>query len=350
MRRAAVALCLAAAAALAPPATADGATRDSAAHGRPLTLAAVGDTILGDTPTLPANPVGYLSPISRQLRADVVFGNLEGTLTDASVSPKCGAGSSNCYAFRNPPRFARALRAAGFTAMNDANNHFGDFGAAGERDTVRALRRAGIAQTGRPGQIAVRVVRGTRIALLGFAPYANTASLTDLPAARRLIRRAARRAAIVVCMIHAGAEGAGETHVTGHEEHYLGEDRGNPQRFARMAIRAGADLVLASGPHVLRGMQLYRDRLIAYSLGNFAGFHNFNGAGVLGLSAVLHVTLGPHGRLRSGRVAPVRLAGPGRPLPDPSGASVKLIRRLSRHDFGRSGVRLGGSGRLLLPR
>jgi poly-gamma-glutamate capsule biosynthesis protein CapA/YwtB (metallophosphatase superfamily) len=340
MRRALVGLGLGLALALAPAA--------AAAPGQ-ITLAAAGDTILGNTPQLPSNPVRYLRPISPQLRADVVFGNLEGTLTDASGS-KCGAGSSDCYAFRNPPRFARALRAAGFTALNSANNHFGDFGAAGEEDTVRALRRAGIAETGRPGEIAYRSVHGTRVALLGFAPYSNTASLTDLPAARELIRRAARRAAIVVCMIHAGAEGAGETHVSGHEEHYLGEDRGNPERFAQMAVRNGADLVLGSGPHVLRGMQIYRGRLIAYSLGNFANFHNFSGGGVLSLSAVLHVTLGPDGALRAGRLTSVRLAGPGRPLPDPSQASAHLIRRLSRQDFGRSAVRLGSRGKLLLPR
>ncbi|HVO55213.1 MAG TPA: CapA family protein [Solirubrobacterales bacterium] len=325
------------------------ATPAGASASSPVTIAAVGDTILGNTPQLPSRPALYLRPISPQLRADAVFGNLEGTLTDASSSPKCGAGSSDCFAFRNPPRFARVLRGTGFTVMNDANNHFGDFGAAGEADTVRALHRAGIAQTGRPGEIAVRRVKGTTVAFLGFAPYANTASLTDLPAARRLIRRADRRAAIVVCMMHAGAEGAGETHVSGHEEHYLGEDRGNPERFARMAIRAGADLVLGSGPHVLRGMQLYRSRLIAYSLGNFANFHNFGGGGVLSLSAVLHVSLDPRGRLLAGHVTSVRLAGPGRPLVDQSHAAAHLIGRLSRQDFGQAAVRLGGRGRFLLP-
>ncbi len=318
---------------------------------RTISLAAVGDTMLGSTPELPARPGRYLDRVRRELRADVVFGNLEGTLTGSSGSGKCGGPSGgSCFAFRAPPRFARALAGAGFTVMNDANNHFGDFGRAGEADTVRALHRAGIAQTGRPGQIAFRRVDGTRIAFLGFAPYANTASLLDLGAARALIRRAARRAPLVVVAIHAGAEGVGAQHVSGHEEHYLGEDRGNPERFAKLAVRAGADLVLGSGPHVLRGMQLYRGRLIAYSLGNFCGFHNFDTGGVLGDSAILRLTLSPRGRLLAGRVDAVRLRGPGRPAPDPSRAAVGLIRRLSRADFGASAVRLGGRGRILLGR
>jgi poly-gamma-glutamate capsule biosynthesis protein CapA/YwtB (metallophosphatase superfamily) len=312
-----------------------------------ITIAAVGDTMLGNTPQLPSHPGTYLRPVAKQLRGDVVFGNLEGTLTNISGSPKCGAGSSDCFAFRTPPRFARYLHSAGFTVMNDANNHFHDFGSGGEADTVRALHRAGIAQTGRPRQITIRRIRGVAVAFLGFAPYFNTGPLTDLGAARHLIRKAAKRAAIVVCAIHAGAEGLGAQHVTGREEGYVGEDRGNPERFAQMAIRNGADLILGSGPHVLRGMQIYRRRLIAYSLGNFAGFHNFDTSGALGDSAILHVSLDAHGRLRAGRIASVRLAGAGQPLPDPSHGGAHLIARLSRQDFGRSAIRIGGRGKLL---
>jgi poly-gamma-glutamate capsule biosynthesis protein CapA/YwtB (metallophosphatase superfamily) len=317
--------------------------------GKPVSITAVGDTMLGNTPQLPTEPGRYLNRVRPQLRGDVVFGNLEGTLTDASYSTKCGGPSGgDCFAFRAPPRFGRNLAAAGFTVMSDANNHFGDFGSGGEADTVAALQRAGITPAGRPGEIAMTGVRGSKVAVLGFAPYANTASLLDLGAARALIRKAARIAPIVVVAIHAGAEGTGAQHVGG-EEHYLGEDRGNPRRFARMAIRNGADLVLGSGPHVLRGAELYRGRLIAYSLGNFCGFHNFDTAGVLGASAILHVTLGPRGRLRAGRFTSVRLLGPGRPAPDPTHEGARLVARLSRADFGAGAVRLGGRGRILLP-
>src|SRR5204863_2221734 len=127
-----------------------------------------------------------------------------------------------------------------------------------------------------------------------------------LHAARRLIRKAARRADLVVCAIHAGAEGTSAVHVTGAEELYLGEDRGNAEAFAHMAVDAGADLVLGSGPHVLRGMEFYRDRLIAYSMGNFAGYHDFALDGVLADSAILRLTLAADGAFRRGRVRSVR--------------------------------------------
>ena len=191
--------------------------------------------------------------------------------------------------------------------MNNANNHSYDFGPAGQADTVHALHAAGVAQTGLPGEITVVPAGGLRVAMLGFAPYSSTASLLDLSAARALIERADAMADIVVVAIHAGAEGTDAQHVTGAEETYVGEDRGDPEAFAHMAVDAGADLVLGSGPHVLRGMEIYHGRLIAYSLGNFAGYHNFGLDGVLGDSAVLHVRLAASGAFRSGRISSVRL-------------------------------------------
>jgi len=283
-----------------------------------------------------------------ELRGDIVFGNLEGTLTDAS-SGKCGPTEAHCFAFRAPPAYARDLRLAGFTVMNNANNHSYDFGPTGQADTVRALHAAGIAQDGLPGEITVVHAGGLRVAVLGFAPYSDTASLLDLPAARALIDRADTMADIVVAAIHAGAEGTGATHVTGQEESYVGEDRGNPEAFAHMAVDAGADLVLGSGPHVLRGVELYRHRLIAYSLGNFAGYHNFALDGVLADSAILHVRLTARGAFRSGRISSVRLVDAGMPVPDPDGAGARLIAELSHDDLGSRAVEIGAGGRITAP-
>jgi poly-gamma-glutamate capsule biosynthesis protein CapA/YwtB (metallophosphatase superfamily) len=326
-----------------------GANGGTAAAAPGISFAAVGDTMLGNTPELPSDPGSYLDRVRGQLTGDVVFGNLEGTLTDVSESPKCGddAPAGSCYAFRTPPSYAGDLAAAGFTVMNNANNHSYDFGPAGLEETVAALHRAGIAQDGLPGEVTVVKAGGEKVAFVGFAPYAQTASLLDLGTARALIRRASRHAPIVVVAIHAGAEGADAQHVTGGEETYLGEDRGNPEAFAKMAVRAGADLVFGSGPHVLRGMEIYRGRLIAYSLGNFTGFHNFETTGVSGASAVLHVTVAKDGAFRSGRIASVRLVEAGQPVPDPSDEGAHLIAALSREDLGKAAVRIDADGRIL---
>jgi poly-gamma-glutamate capsule biosynthesis protein CapA/YwtB (metallophosphatase superfamily) len=326
-------------------------TSPAAAPATSVTIAAVGDTMLGNTPGLPPDPAAYFDAVKPILDsgAQIVFGNLEGTLTTATTS-KCGSQTGpakDCFAFRDPPGYVRYFKAAGFTILNDANNHSFDFGAAGQAQTVRTIHAAGLAQTGLPGEITLVPAGGMTVAFLAFAPYDYDASLLDLPAARALIRRARREARAVVVYMHAGAEGAGADHVTGQEEYYLGEDRGNAEAFAHMAIRAGASLVIASGPHVVRGMQFYRGRLIAYSLGNFAGYDDFATDGDLGMSVILHVTLSSAGRLERARIYPIRFTGEGQPLP--GGGAVAFIARLSAEDFGATAARILPSGVIRAP-
>ncbi len=323
-----------------------GTSRGAARPAASVVIAAVGDMMLGNTPDLPADPAAYLDAVRPALDsgAQIVFGNLEGTLTTATDS-KCGPRSGpdkDCFAFRDPPAYARYIRYAGFTVLNDANNHSFDFGAAGQAQTVRAIHQAGLAQTGLPGEITVVRAHGVRVAFVAFAPYGYTAGLLDRPAARTLIRRAGRKAAVVVVYMHAGAEGSDADHVTGREESYLGEDRGNAEAFARMAINSGASLVLASGPHVVRGMQFYRRHLIAYSLGDFASYGDFSTAGDLDESVILHVRLSSGGRFEHARIYPVQLTGEGQP--EPGGRAVGFIARLSAEDFGASAARITTSG------
>jgi len=318
--------------------------------GGSVTITAVGDTMLGDTPDLPPDPGTYLSAVEPILApgSQIVFGNLEGTLTTATAS-KCGpkGPSQDCFAFRIPPSYARYLKQDGFTILNDANNHIFDFGAAGQAQTVQSIHAAGMAQTGLPGEITVVTAHGIKVAFLAFAPYDYDASLLDLPAARALIERADREASFVVVYMHAGAEGASADHVTGREEYYLGEDRGNAEQFAHMAIDAGASLVIASGPHVLRGLQFYRHRLIAYSLGDFASYDDFATSGDLGMSMILRVTLSAAGTFERARIYPVELTGEGRPVP--GGGAISFVSRLSVQDFGRTAARVRHSGVIKAP-
>lgn len=313
------------------------------AGARPVTVAAVGDTVMGSLPYgLPSDGGrSFFSQVDDLLEGDVVLGNLEGTLATGGSS-KCGAGSPNCFAFRTPPSYSRWLKGAGFTVMSLANNHAYDFGRSAQRQTVAALSRVGVRSTGRPGTMALQRIGGQRVAILGFAPYPWADSLLDIPRAQRRVRQAARRAEIVIVTFHGGAEGRDRGRVPRGPETYLGESRGDLRRFSRAVVNAGADLVIGHGPHVLRGMEVHRGRLIAYSLGNFAGYKVFALGGALSTSMVLQVTLEPDGRLRSGRIRPTELVGAGTPAP--GGAAVAVVRRLSRSDFGRRAPRIDGRG------
>ena len=90
---------------------------------------------------------------------------------------------------------------------------------------------------------------------------------------------------------HGGAEGTNATHVPQGVEKFLGENRGDLRKFSRAVIDAGADLVIGHGPHVLRGMEIYKGRLIAYSLGNFSTWETFSLRGPLGITICVSDTL-----------------------------------------------------------
>jgi hypothetical protein len=304
--------------------------------GGPVSLVWGGDVTLGSYRGLPPHRGRtQLKKVARILRrSDLAVVNLEGTFGPAASS-KCVAGvSSTCFPFQAPPENARTLRWAGVDLVNTANNHAYDYGPEGWVATRAALIRAGVKATGAISEVQVIERNGTRVAFVGLSTYKWTAPMSDLAEVRALVAEADRQADLVVVLMHAGAEGADKTHVpVGREEAY-GEDRGDSRLFARTAIDAGADLVLGSGPHVLRGMQLYRGRLIAYSLGNLAGWHNFSIHGTLTLSALVQVDLAPDGRLTRGKVVSLDLRGAGIPHLDRSHAGERLIRRLSRSDFG----------------
>ena len=339
---AAAALLLALACALLP---ASAHARGTAPRAAPITLEWVGDIALSSQLGLPPGGLAHaLAPLRRTLHsADLTLGNLEGTLSRGGASKCGGANTSVCFAFQAPPSVAGQLKSFGFDLVNQANNHSMDYGPSGRRQTIGALRRAGVAFTGLPGQITILRVRGRRIAFLGFAPYAYDANLLDIPAAQRLVQRAARMASLVVVIIHAGAEGADRAHTPGGGEYYLGEDRGDARAFAHAVIRAGASIVLGSGPHVIRGIERDDGHLIAYSLGNFVGYHTLAGGGLLDDSGILRVTLGARGRPLAARWLSVKLVD-GLPRRDFSNASAKVVAALSREDFPADHFAIGPSG------
>jgi Bacterial capsule synthesis protein PGA_cap len=304
----------------------------------PVTIAWVGDITPGSAMGVPPGDGRVqFAHVRRFLRsADLAFGNLEGTYSTGGASKCGGEGGQSCYAFQAPPGHARALRRAGFDAVNLANNHAWDYGATGQAQTTAALRRARVAATGRPGEIVVVRRRGLRVALVGFAAYPWANPIGDLAGARALVRRAAARADLVVVAMHAGAEGADQTHVPRGTEMAFGENRGDSSAFAHAVIDAGADLVVGSGPHVIRGVERYRGRLIAYSLGNFAGWNNFGLGGTLSESGIFKVTLNAAGKPAASHWIPIELTGPGIPKLDRSRASRKLAAELSKQDFGRA--------------
>ena len=312
-----------------------------------ITIKAVGDIMPGTNfphnLTPPNDGRDVFARVGSELAgADLLLGNFESTLTTHPTTGK-NTKSKLVFAFRTPPAFAHVLRQTGFHVLSVANNHSYDFQRQGYTDTIRNIRAAGITAVGEKGNVATLEIGRTPVRILGFSYLSLHNSMRD-PSGIELIRRLQGPGPIVVS-VHSGAEGEAAMHVHNRDEIFYGENRGNLVSFAHKAIDAGADLVLGHGPHVPRALELYRGRLIAYSLGNFVGYRMFNVSGKKGISFVLEARLNHRGEFLDGRLHPIRLRAPGLPEPDPSAAAVALVRKLTRADFPRTPLMFTRDGR-----
>ncbi|MDC0711906.1 CapA family protein [Stigmatella sp. ncwal1] len=313
-----------------------------------LRLRAVGDVMLGTTVPEeylpPEGPASVISAVKGLLEdADLTFVNLEGPLCDGGKTNKCRS-DRNCYAFRSPTEYGQALKEAGVDVASTANNHAGDFGEECRRQTEATLDALGIAWSGPPGTVATVERNGLRIGLVAFHSSPTGNHLNNLPTATALVESVAAGHDLVLVSFHGGAEGGKALHVPHGKEKFMGEDRGDLRTFTRAMVDAGAHLVLGHGPHVARAMEFYKGRLIAYSMGNFATYGRFNLQGPQGLGMVLEVELDREGRFLSGKILPTRQVGEGLAVPDPKGAVLKLVRKLSAEDFPDSGARVDEDG------
>ena len=319
-------------------------------------IKAVGDIMLGtDYPEdrLPPDAgQAQLAAVKALLSdADLTIGNLEGALADGLPPTKVCNDPKACYLFRTPTRFAETLKDAGFDIMSLANNHSRDFGEDGRDSSKKALREAWIGQSGRDtsearpeGDILKFGKAGRSIAFIAFAPNPGNHSLLDIPGAVAKVRTLAESQDLVIVSFHGGGEGADRTHVVKGMEEFRGEQRGDLVAFSHAVIEAGADLVIGHGPHVPRALELYKGRLIAYSLGNFATWYGISINGSAGLAPVLAVTLDEDGKLVEGHIHSNIQDRQNGVQPDPERRAYKLMRKLSAQDFPANGLAFEADG------
>ncbi len=265
-------------------------------------------------------------------KQDLLLGNLEGPLTTR------GTPITKAYTFRFPPAVLRVLKKVGFKYFSLTNNHIWDFGEVGLLDTLHAFQTFGMGTSGIGRSIEEARVpwkfipeggRAVRILSMGAYPPEQSGFDGKLVASVRNDRPGILWAqeetlqslhdwigegGFNILMVHGGYEWASTPH---HDQVYL----------YRKFIDTGADIVFGSHPHVVQGMEVYRGKLIFYSLGNFL-FPGMDGTS--GGEESILVSCGVYaGKVRYVEVYPLRLQGPTVRL-DPSKDTLKRFYQLSR--------------------
>ena len=314
-------------------------------------LIGVGDIMLGtnfpNAGYLPPNDgKDILAAVKGILQTgDITFGNLEGVLlTDDGPVKKC-SDPSVCYAFKTPDHYINYFLEAGFNLLSVANNHVNDFGEVGVRNTLRVLQEAGIPHAGlKSVPYTTFEKEGVKFGFAAFAPNSGTIPLNDYANAKKIIAHLDSISDLVIVSFHGGAEGAAMRHITRKTETFLGENRGNPYEFARMVIDAGADVVLGHGPHVTRALDTYKNRLIVYSMGNFATYGRFNLSGPNGISPIIEVEMTKNGEFIRGKIHSTMQVGKGIPALDESQRVLKEIQQLTAQDIPESILEINEDG------
>jgi hypothetical protein len=318
-------------------------------------IKAVGDIMLGSvTPKeiLPSeNGNEFVQSAANLLDgADIVFGNLEGSfITDEMKPKKCSEASrkrATCYEFGMPDYLAVSLKKLGFNVMNQDNNHSEDYGYEGYLFTQEKLKELDIKFMPKKG-LAEFNINNVRIVLASFGYSENSYNISDLENAKIVINSLNDKYDIIIISFHGGAEGRNVLHIKDSSETYLGENRGNIIAFAHTVIDAGADMVIGHGPHVLRAMEVYKKKLIAYSLGNFLTYGNMNISGINGVNVILQAELENNtGNFIRGKLISLEQVGNGIPSLDETNEGFHLIKNLTSDDISKSHILFVGSDKI----
>ena len=224
--------------------------------------------------------------------------------------------------------------------MSIANNHIGDFGKIGITNTTKTLKENGIAYAGifaKPSTIFTK--DGVKYGFAAFAPNNDCLKIYHIKKAQEIVKKLNAQCDIVIVSFHGGAEGHKHTHVTKKTEIFYGENRGNVHKFAHAVIDAGADVVLGHGPHVTRAIEVYKNRFIAYSLGNFCTYKRFSLRGIKGYAPIVKLEIDKKtGYFLQGKIISAKQTSGVYPFLDKTNAAYKEIKKLTQADFPNSGI------------
>ncbi|MCB0631984.1 MAG: CapA family protein [Saprospiraceae bacterium] len=315
-------------------------------------IVGVGDMMLGTnypSPSyLPANGgKDLLNDVKDILTgADVTFGNLEGTIIEKGTMSKHCKDPSKCYAFRSPESYADHFVDAGFDLLSLANNHSGDFGPEGRRRTKELLDERNIKYAGLAGtdEQAIFEKDGLKYGFCAFAPNSGTCDLRNIARAKQIVADLASKTDIVIVSFHGGAEGVSNQNVPKKTETFYGENRGDVHAFAHGVIDAGADIVFGHGPHVTRAMELYQDRFIIYSLGNFCTYGRFSLSGAAGIAPIIELEVNEDGVFQQGRITPIYQGKTHGPKKDPQKRAITKLIELTNADFPDTPLKISTDG------
>lgn len=242
-----------------------------------------------------------------------------------------------------PEHYISHIKNAGFNLLSIANNHANDFGLQGRKKTASVLKTAEVNFAGsldKPYTIFSK--KNIKYGFLSTAPNSGCFNMKNYSKVVQYVKYLDSICDIVIVSFHSGAEGHKAIHTPRVNEIYLGNNRGSVYEFAHLCIDAGADVLLGHGPHVTRAVELYKNRFITYSMGNFCTYARFNLKGPSGVAPIFDLSLNSNGEFIAAKVISIKQVGEGVPLVDTSKGAWQYVESLSKEDFPESNLIFNG--------
>lgn len=300
-----------------------------------ITIVAVGDVMLGSIFPKRSDladeetATHFFDEVKPYFDGDIVFCNMEGVLADSLVK-EC-----KMFCFGMPSDYIKYFVNAGFNLISVGNNHSNDFRQYGRDNTTKVLNDNRLNWSGyQTKPTATFVINGVRYGFCAFSPNTAIVPLHDYANMKKLVGQLRETCDIVIVSMHCGGEGTNYQHVTRKDDYYIEQNRGNAYEFAHLAIDAGADVVLGHGPHVTRGVEVYKGKFIAYSMGNFATYSQIKIEGKLGIAPIFRIRITKEGDFIDAQVISTYQSNPNTgPHIDEKRQALLLIKSLSATDF-----------------
>ncbi|MDR0865493.1 MAG: CapA family protein [Candidatus Symbiothrix sp.] len=316
-----------------------------------ISIIGTGDIMMGTSyPSSSKLPSGDGKYLFRKVEhilyeADITFGNLEGCFLNSGKKKE--SRNSDGYYFKMPEHYVHLLSDAGYDVINIANDHIGDFGETGCLSTVKILGDAGLAFAGLKGVCETSVFEKNELKY-GFCSFASgeeTVKMTDLAYAISLVSELNRTCDVVIVSFHGGAEVKKNARIP-QAEWYIDANAGDIREFAHAVIDAGADLVFGHGPHLVRAVELYNDRFIAYSLGNFCSADKIGVKGVNGYAPIIKVFTNKKGVFLQGQIYSALQKDKSGPVLDDQNTVAQEIKHLTQLDFPLTALSISKDGKI----
>jgi poly-gamma-glutamate capsule biosynthesis protein CapA/YwtB (metallophosphatase superfamily) len=279
--------------------------------------------------------------------ADIAFANFEGVVSGCNCESRECNDRIFCYRFSVPEYSVQRIKDAGFDFLNIACNHIEDFNRTGRVFTLEKLTEMGFHAAGtleKPCTVFEK--DGVKYGFCAFAQFSGCFGMRDTSKILQVLRETVNQTDIMIVSLHGGAEGPDQRRTPKEDEVFLEFNRGNMHATAHLCIDNGADLIIGTGPHVTRAVELYKDKFIMYSLGNFCTYGPFGSHVMVRHAPLMQVAINKKGEFLEAKAIPIKQIDKGMPRYDSTGLAIKHLKELTKLDFPGTAIEIEEDGKI----